>query len=82
MQRQQQQQQKVGHWVRKTQAKHAHIFAAAKYFKKGREKSKNNTHTYIYTYAHTYIYTYIAQNTVVNGAGDRKEIMCIYVVAY
>lgn len=30
---------------------------------------------YIYTYAHRCIYTYIAQNTIVNGAGDRKEKM-------
>lgn len=51
--------------------------------KKGEKKARiTRIHTYIHTYAHTYIYTYIAQNTVVNGAGDRKEIMCIYVVAY
>lgn len=55
----QQQLQKVGHWVRKTQAKHAHIFAAVKYFKKGREKSRNNTHRHTLTYKRPHIHIYI-----------------------
>lgn len=58
----------VGHWVRKTQAKHAHIFTAVKYFKKGREKSKNNTHSSTQTQKHMH-----SPNTALFGAGDMRE---------